>query len=119
MITPTEIKQAVSRATGVSVLSIEGTRRDEITARARHAVMFFMRNHIYEAGQPMSYSRIATEFRGGNLNHGTVMHGVKRHADRISVDKHFKSQSDEVRSYVIHKTMEEQQLTEKELYEWL
>jgi chromosomal replication initiation ATPase DnaA len=78
------ILEGVSLATGVRPHQILGPDRSYCIAWPRQAVMYALRSMTDDAGAPRySFPEIGRAL--GGLDHTTVMHGVRKHAERLAV----------------------------------
>ena len=68
---------AVTEQTGVSRADLVGRIRTELFAGARQLAFFVVRRHF----EAMSLEAIGKSF--GNRDHGTVLHGVRKTAERL------------------------------------
>lgn len=90
MITIRLIQQRTAEHFGLSLDDINGPRRFERIAWARHVSMFLSRELLR-----LSYPHLAIEFR--KKSHGAILHGCRSVADLMSVSTQDRAQVAELR----------------------
>lgn len=74
-----DIVDRVSRRYAVTVTEIRGKRKHKGIVAARHEAFWLIRHMLHH----LSYPQIGKYF--GGRDHSTVMHGVKKHQERVEL----------------------------------
>ena len=79
-----QIVHQVAKKHKLKAKDILGPSRFRVIVTARNEAFYRMRTEILVSGLPMSYPAIGRRF--GGMDHTSVLHGVRKHAESIGVE---------------------------------